>query len=159
LLSLAGNAVFHLIAANLLQVTWVVVLGVGAVPPVVLGLVSHLAVLRTESDLAVPTETSTVLSPVLSTVPEPPNSPTVQEKAVVSARPRTAPRRKAITAYNARTEDLLPMARTADAAYRQAHGKGITRDQLRLTLRIGGERATALLRQLKAEALRAEVET
>src|SRR5438067_844006 len=50
LLSLVGNATAHLITAGLLGVTWVVVLCVGAVPPVVLGLVSHLAVLRRQVD-------------------------------------------------------------------------------------------------------------
>jgi hypothetical protein len=53
-LSLIGNATYHAIAAGLRTVTWVVVVVVGAVPPAVLGLVSHLAALRKQSVLAVP---------------------------------------------------------------------------------------------------------
>ncbi len=48
LLSLVGNAADHLVAARLLAVTWPLVLAVGAVPPLVLAAVVHLAVLRTE---------------------------------------------------------------------------------------------------------------
>src|SRR5438552_1955033 len=51
LLSLAGNAVSHLIAAQLLAVNSAVVLAVGAIPPVILGLVVELAVLRGQVDL------------------------------------------------------------------------------------------------------------
>src|SRR5882672_3648770 len=50
LLSLTGNATSHLVGARLLPVSWVVVVAVGAVPALVLGLVSHLAVLRTQVD-------------------------------------------------------------------------------------------------------------
>lgn len=49
-LSLVGNAVWHLIAAQVLAVSWVIVVLVGAVPPAVLGLLSHLAVLRSQSE-------------------------------------------------------------------------------------------------------------
>src|SRR5262245_61162177 len=41
-LSLAGNATYHLIAVHLVTASWVVVVAVGAVPALVLGLVSHL---------------------------------------------------------------------------------------------------------------------
>ncbi|MBV9383364.1 MAG: DUF2637 domain-containing protein [Streptosporangiaceae bacterium] len=49
-LSLIGNAVWHLVAAHVLTVTWVTVVTVGAIPPLVLGLLSHLAVLRGQDD-------------------------------------------------------------------------------------------------------------
>lgn len=49
-LSLIGNAAWHLMAANVLTVTWPIVVLVGAVPPAVLGLLSHLAVLRGQDD-------------------------------------------------------------------------------------------------------------
>ncbi|MEV6831175.1 DUF2637 domain-containing protein [Amycolatopsis sp. NPDC051102] len=49
-LSLIGNAAWHLIAAKVLAVTWPIVVLVGAVPPAVLGLLSHLAVLRVQDD-------------------------------------------------------------------------------------------------------------
>lgn len=50
LLSVAGNGVFHLIAAHLLVVSWGIVLAVGSIPALVLGLVAHLAVLRSQVD-------------------------------------------------------------------------------------------------------------
>lgn len=49
-LSLVGNAAWHLIAAKVLMVTWPIVVLVGAVPPAVLGLLSHLAVLHSQDD-------------------------------------------------------------------------------------------------------------
>ncbi|MYX25800.1 DUF2637 domain-containing protein [Streptomyces sp. SID8381] len=49
-LSLVGNAAWHLIAAKVLTVTWPIVVVVGAVPPAVLGLLSHLAVLHGQDD-------------------------------------------------------------------------------------------------------------
>jgi Protein of unknown function (DUF2637) len=49
-LSLIGNAAWHLIAAKVLNVTWPIVVLVGAVPPAVLGLLSHLAVPRGQDD-------------------------------------------------------------------------------------------------------------
>src|SRR5689334_5347538 len=54
LMSLCGNAIWHLIAAGLLANSWLIVVAVGAVPALVLGLVSHLAVLRTQVDPPVP---------------------------------------------------------------------------------------------------------
>lgn len=49
-LSLVGNAASHLIAAKVLTPSWPIVVLVGAVPPAVLGLLSHLAVLRGQND-------------------------------------------------------------------------------------------------------------
>jgi hypothetical protein len=49
-ISLAGNGLWHLIAAHVVQVSWPIVVTVGAVPPTVLGLLTHLAVLRTAND-------------------------------------------------------------------------------------------------------------
>jgi uncharacterized protein DUF2637 len=49
-MSLAGNASYHLIAVQLVAVSWMVVVAVGAVPALVLGLVAHLAVLRNQID-------------------------------------------------------------------------------------------------------------
>jgi hypothetical protein len=48
-LSLIGNGLWHLLAAHVLSVSWPMVVTVGAVPPAVLGLLTHLAVLRTAS--------------------------------------------------------------------------------------------------------------
>lgn len=125
LMSLAGNGVYHLVAAKLLPASWVIVVAVGAVPALVLGLVSHLAVLRTQAGLG----TAQVVS---EAVP------------VQASRTQDGPR-------YASEDELLDRARAADSTHRAAYGRGISRDALRRELRIGGTRATALLRQLKTE--------
>lgn len=48
--SMAGNAALHAAAAGVYSITWPVVVAVSAVPPVTLGLVSHLFALRAERD-------------------------------------------------------------------------------------------------------------
>lgn len=162
-LSLVGNAVWHLIAAEVLTVTWPIVVLVGAVPPAVLGLLSHLAVLRSQADL------------VPATVPRPAEpvslpSPAIHRPLVVPsaepARPdqdepeddhqdeddpadqsRTEPSRPPVETVQ--EDQLRAAAREAATAYRLAHGKPITRDELRRVLRVSTERATTLLRELK----------
>jgi hypothetical protein len=135
LLSLSGNATYHLIAAGLVAVSWVVVVAVGAVPALVLGLVSHLAVLRTQVDSPGPAQEAVRLRLV------PGATPVVPSPAV---RPEAGPR------YG--TEDeWMAAARTADAAYRATHGRAMSRDALRRELRVGGARASTLHRRLKQE--------
>jgi hypothetical protein len=137
LLSLTGNAVYHLIAVRLVAASWVVVVAVGAVPALVLGLVSHLAVLRTQVDPAGPAKHRVR-----------PESPEVRPVRAS----RLAVRAEAGPRY--RDEDeLTEAARAADATYRAAHGRAMSRDALRRELRIGGARATALVRRLKEERL------
>ncbi len=48
--SMAGNAALHAAAAGVYEITWPVVVAVSAIPPVTLGLVSHLFALRAERD-------------------------------------------------------------------------------------------------------------
>lgn len=131
-LSLAGNATYHAIAAELMTVTWVVVVVVGAVPPTVLGLVTHLAALRRQSVTFVP-------EPGLSTAGESGDKPRPDTSIQDGSRRRSE-------------AELLAEARMADAAYRAEYGKKITRDALRKALRVSGARASEVLRQLKAEA-------
>lgn len=153
LLSLCGNAAWHLVAAQLIAVSWPIVLAVGTVPPLVLGLVAHLAVLRTQVDGLVAAETTrteamstTALPALVSPVTGPSTATAVQPLPVRPALesgdgPRTGTK-----------DGLYEAARAADAAYRLAHGsRPITRDALRQELRIGGSRATAVLRRLKEE--------
>jgi hypothetical protein len=91
LASLLGNATYHAIAAGLVRTSWAVVVVVGAVPPVVLGLVSHLAVLRKQSDPPVPQSV-----------------------------PSTTPELESGTRYGS-ADELLAAARAADVAYRAEH--------------------------------------
>lgn len=129
LLSLIGNATYHLIAVRLVAASWVVVVAVGAVPALVLGLVTHLAVLRSEANPA-----ASGLEPV-----RPESGPAAQP-----VRTEAGPR------YPSEAE-LIAAARVADAAHRAAHGRGMSRDALRRELGIGGARATAVARRLKEE--------
>lgn len=118
-LSLVGNAVWHLIAAQVLTVSWVIVVLVGAVPPVVLGLLSHLAVLRSQA------EASRLQA-------------AEDDQGESGDEPTTAP-----------DDELLAQARAADAAHQAQHGKPITRDHLRKALRVSTERASHILRELR----------
>lgn len=166
LLSLGGNAVFHLIAANLLAVDWVIVLTVGAIPPVVLGLITHLAVLRGQVELAIRDDRSTGVSTAPSPVPgtvlpavrEPFESVVVQEKVSPPARPVRRPARKPSVPRYGSKDVLMNAARHAAETFQAQHGKQITRDGLRAELRIGGQKATELLRRLKNEATKPEAE-
>lgn len=95
LLSLAGNAVWHLISANLLAVSWPVVMTVGGIPPVILGLVSPLAALRQAGRVVpapVASETTVVPAPTEAVAPDPPVPPPV---------PRISPRSGVRTQYSA----------------------------------------------------------
>jgi hypothetical protein len=67
----------------------------------------------------------------------------------VAARPRplASPRRPAGT-DGGREAALLAQARAADADYRNRHGRPISRDALRQTLRVSNQSAGALLRRL-----------
>jgi hypothetical protein len=136
LLSLAGNATWHLIAAGLLPVTWHVVMTVGGVPPIILGLVSHLAVLRRQVDV-LPVATGTEFARLVNV-------------AVPGDVPGTVPH-DVIGPRHSNDDELLAAARAADTAHRAATGKPITRDALRRMLRISGTRATAALRRLREE--------
>jgi hypothetical protein len=118
-LSLVGNAAWHLIAAKVLVVSWPIVVFVGAVPAAVLGLLSHLAVLRGQDD-----ENET-----------PPRSTEANEH-----------QDEQTTDSN---DHLLEVARIANAAHRSEHGKPITRDELRKQLHVSTERASQLLRKLR----------
>lgn len=118
-LSLIGNAAWHLMAAKVLTVTWPIVVLVGAVPPAVLGLLSHLAVLRGQDD-------EDEAAPISTGLDE------RQDEA------------------DAGGDDLLEAARAADEANRTQYGKPITRDQLRKQLHVSSDRASELLRKIRA---------
>jgi hypothetical protein len=149
LLSVVGNATWHLIAAELVTVTWVMVVLVGAVPPITLGLVAHLAVLRTQDDgedeavlrnvPAVPEYESGAVPELTRTVPEP-------QRTIPGSDPSSTSSRR-----YASEDELLETARTADTAHRRQYGRQITRDQIRRELRIGSQRATEVLRRLRDE--------
>lgn len=118
-LSLIGNAAWHLIAAKVLTVTWPIVVLVGAVPPAVLGLLSHLAVLRGQDDEDEDAPVGTELDER-------------QDEA------------------DAGGDELLEAARVADETHRAERGKPITRDQLRKQLHVSSDRASELLRKIRA---------
>jgi hypothetical protein len=170
LLSLSGNGVWHLVSAGLVPVHWVVVLVVGAVPPVVLAVIVHLASVRSLAasedgravlrDVpAVPEDgtgtSGTVPSPG-STVPEPDRTvaqPERTETEPAKAVPGTASLAPAMRRY-ATEDELLAAARAVDARYRAEYGRPVTRDALRRELRVGGQRATVVLRRLREEEAR-----
>jgi len=130
-MSITGNATYHAIGTGLINMTWPIVVLVGAVPAAVLGLTAHLHALRSRTDAAH-------------------NDKDGSEDEPQDAREPTSrrPVRKRRSRY--RTEDdLLTAARTVSARYRDVHGKPITRDALRAELRISTPRATELRRRLQ----------
>jgi Protein of unknown function (DUF2637) len=133
--STAGNATYHAIGAGLLVPGWPIVVAVGAVPATVLGLTAHLHALRGRTlpqyGRSVRTRPSTQDGPGQNL------GPSLRRTA------RRLPHRT--------DADVLDAARAADARYRAEQGRPITRDALRTTLRISGQRATELRRQLAAE--------
>lgn len=134
-LSLAGNATQHLIAAGLLKTSWVIVVAVGACPPLILGLCSHLAVLRRLDP------------PVLPGSQVRPDGSAPRPRTVEGRSPSSKDR-PAVTGVG----ELLSLARQADAAHRERYGgRPLSRDGLRQALRISGTRATELARLLRAE--------
>lgn len=128
-LSLIGNGVWHLSEAGLVRIGWPVVLAAGSVPPLVLGLLSHLAVLHGQD--GADDGTAVVLTA------EPGQGAGFAEDTAST---------EAATAEGG----LLAAARAADAAYRAAHdGRAITRDALRRALGISTGRAGEVLRELR----------
>ncbi len=135
-LSVAGNATWHLIAVRLLVVSWATVLAVGSIPALVLGLVSHLGVLRGQVD---PVPAARVVR--TEAVPGTP--------ALGTGRPAVRPEDGS---QYATEEELVAAARAADRAHQARNGgRPLTRDALRRELRVGGARATAIARRLKQE--------
>jgi hypothetical protein len=125
-LSLVGNGAWHLLAAGTVQLGWPIVVCVGAVPPAVLGLLSHLAVLRGEDgkggeDAAPPDR--------------PDEDQPQDDRATVDEDAR-----------------LLEAARAADTTHRAEHGKAITRDELRKVLHVSTERTSHILRLLREDS-------
>jgi len=135
--SIAGNATYHAVTVGLMAISPPIVVLVGAVPAAVLGFTAHLHALRTLGE-------------------DEDEDEHVREDGAGDAdedgpRPRT--RSKPKRRPKPRTEDeLRTAAREADAAYRVAHaGRPITRDELRIVLKVSGSKATELRRMLAAE--------
>lgn len=107
---------------------------------------------------AAPTEAADQPEPVDVPEPEPAAQPTDETDTRPFEQPD--PRPAAVTEAEADEEprpwtaptDLLATARTLDTAHRATTGRPISRDKLRAELRIGRDRAAALVGQLRTEA-------
>jgi hypothetical protein len=150
--SIAGNAAYHALHAGLLTVTWPIVVLVGAVPAAVLGLTAHLHALHSRPGA----DHGTAHAPS----PSAPDGSAPGTQSAPRQRPTTRPRPGSGRPGDGGSrrhryltdDDLMAAARDADARHRQVHdGRPITRDALRIALRISGPRATELRRHL-AEA-------
>ena len=150
-LSVIGNSLSHVIEVGVVTVSWPIVLAVGAVPPIVLGLLAHLAALLHTQDEA---ESRGVKDSTVQI------SASLVDSAAVANEDEPAPSRPDQDAgqdgdavgQDEQTDALLAAAHAADDAYRANRGKPITRDELRRTLRVSTERATTLLRQVREAA-------
>lgn len=147
--SIAGNAAYHAIGTGLLEVTWPIIVVVGAVPAAVLGLTAHLHALRSRTDPEYASQARSESLPEIRTDSAPPD----ESERSTDPKPARPTRRRPRTRTD---EELLTAARDADARYRETHGRPITRDALRLELRVSGARATDLRRQLASESAKPE---
>ena len=178
--SILGNAAYHMLSTGLLTVAWPIVVAVGAVPAAVRGLTAHLHALRTvDRDQPSTTADTPHDSGPAEDRPSTPgrgqerraqdgpeSGPQDRTEDGTGEAPEDGPRdesgddrrdrpqSRSKRRRKPRTEDeLIAAARAADARYRAAHnGHPITRDALRIALRIAGPRATELRRQLAAES-------
>ena len=140
--STAGNAAYHAVAVGLITVSWPIVVLVGSVPAAVLGLTAHLHAVRTpRGDDAEDCEAAL-------------RSPAPEQAGTRDGTEDTARVRRATTRRRTRPRtdaELWEAARAADTRYRAEHdGRPITRDALRVSLRVAGPRATELRRRLAA---------
>jgi hypothetical protein len=150
--SVAGNAVYHAVSTGLIAVSWPIVVSVGAVPAAVLGLITHLHALHSGPEPTDVPELEPGLAPESRNEDGP--SPNDEDRTELwSQRPdpgselraHSPPRKRP----RYRTEaDLMNAARTADRRHREKYGRPITRDALRVALKISGPRATELRRSL-----------
>jgi hypothetical protein len=150
--SIAGNAAYHAVGAGLLSVSWPIVVVVGAVPAAVLGLTAHLHALSGRGASEPPPRGRTGSGTQARTSGARDGAP--RRTATTPNKPagrRPADRRRPRTDV-----ELLAAAREADARYRTAHGRPITRDALRAELGVSGARASELRRRLAAESETAE---
>jgi hypothetical protein len=127
-MSITGNAAYHAVGAGLIDLSGPIVVLVGAVPAAVLGLTAHLHALRSRIDAPPLTED--------------------EPKDGREGAPSPHPKRRVRRPPRRTDEELMDAARFADAQYRQMHGRPITRDALRTSLRISTPKATELRRQL-----------
>ncbi len=148
--SIAGNAAYHAVGTGLLAVSWPIIVLVGAVPAAVLGLTAHLHALRGRHAPGPGRKDG----PEHGTGDRPEDGTQHRSGDRTRSRSRSRPRTGTRNRPRYRSEDdVLAAARTADARYRQAHdGRPITRDALRVALRISGTRATELRRRLADES-------
>ncbi|HEY0692934.1 MAG TPA: DUF2637 domain-containing protein [Kribbella sp.] len=150
--SVAGNAVYHAVSTGLIAVSWPIVVSVGAVPAAVLGLIAHLHALH--SGPAPPDVSASDRGPTFepgnedgSRTDDDGTERWPQDRPHSASPPRThrPPRKRP----RYRTEaDLMNAARAADRRHKEKYGRPITRDALRIALKISGPRATELRRHL-----------
>lgn len=146
--SIAGNAAYHAVAVGLITVSWPIVVLVGAVPATVLGLTAHLHAVRTPRG-----DEYSLDEPAVRTPASEQTGPQDGARNGTEDRPRARPRSAASRRRTRpRTDaELWQAAQEADVRHRAEHGgRPITRDALRVDLRIAGPRATELRRRLAA---------
>ena len=171
-LSLGGNATFHAIGANAWHPGdqfWLLVVAVSSVPPLAIGLISHLAVLRSQDSVFAAVEqeradrSTRPADPIKSTHQpatestaestdgaSPAGATRVESTALVpdSTRPNAEPSPVESTGTpegsTQEVDPLLDQARALDREHRANKGKPIGAEPLRKQLGVGASRARAL---------------
>jgi hypothetical protein len=145
-MSVAGNAVDHAIASRVIAVSWLLIVAVSAIPPIVLGLLVHMAHLRTQPPAAPAVDSpaaDTARHPLPQDAPVPlptePSTPPVEPKPGRSRRsPAKGSKRQALP--SALSDDELITA----ARERAAGGQEPSATWLIKTYGIGTARAARI---------------
>ncbi|MFD8034679.1 DUF2637 domain-containing protein [Streptomyces sp. NPDC059717] len=142
-LSVAGNAVDHAIASHVIAVSWPLIVAVSAIPPVVLGLLVHMAHLRTLPP-ADPAPSTPAIQPGQQTPPPPTAAPPSPVPPAPPAEPKQRQPRRTVT--GTRKRQALPPGPTdeeliAAARERAAAGQEPSATWLIKTYGIGTRRA------------------
>ncbi|WP_262063958.1 DUF2637 domain-containing protein [Streptomyces sp. STR69] len=126
-LSVAGNAVDHAIASQVIAVDWPLIVAVSAIPPVVLGLLVHMAHLRTQppADRTPSTPAAPAgkhpMPPAPAAPPPPvPTAPAAEPKQRQPRRPVAAGSKRQALPPGPTDEELIAAARERVAAGQEA---------------------------------------
>ncbi|WP_329313703.1 DUF2637 domain-containing protein [Streptomyces sp. NBC_01262] len=144
--SVGGNAVDHATAAHVFAITWPLVVAVSAIPPIVLGLLVHLAHLRTQP-AAVTEQHDTEAQPEQEAAAPPPEQDKDRQPDV-KPKPRKQPARKPAARTVRSFPDLLAEARQATAGWADAE---LTAEKIRDAAHCSMANARALREALKSE--------
>lgn len=148
--SVAGNAIDHAVSAHVIPLGWPLVVAVSAIPPVVLGLLVHMAHLRTLTpQTSSPTADTTTANPQQGPSPEESAAPPPPSAPPTAPAPPKPSRRSRRPVQPGKTRQALPPGKTdaeliAAARVYAATGTDASATWLMKTFGIGTGRAARI---------------